>query len=140
MGEDHYTNREVLIPNSFVYSSPVFTISPKRSLVWDEVKVLLPAQTDHLLAKDLITQVGNSIAGPIMRKYRQEMIKNSSSSENVPSMPSLMLSFEQEGLMIILTYFCPISERNEVRTAISESILKEFRKEGIDIAFKDSQT
>jgi hypothetical protein len=40
--------------------------------------------------------------------------------------------------MVILTYFCPISERNEVRTAISENIIKEFEKEGIDIAFKDS--
>ncbi|UCG69663.1 MAG: mechanosensitive ion channel family protein [Thermoplasmata archaeon] len=140
MGEDHYTNREVLIPNSFVFTSPIFTISPKRSLVWDEIKVLLPAKTDHLMAKDLITQVGNSIAGPIMRKYRQEMIKNSSSSDNIPSMPSLMLSFEPEGLMIILTYFCPISERNEVRTAISENIIKEFKKEGIDIAFRDSHT
>jgi small-conductance mechanosensitive channel len=138
MGEEHYTNREVLIPNSFVFSSPIFTISPKRSLVWDEIKVLLPAKTDHLLAKDLLTQVGNTLAGPIMRKYRQEMIKNSSSSDNVPSMPSLMLSFEPEGLMVILTYFCPISERNEIRTAISENIIKEFNKEGIDIAFKDS--
>jgi hypothetical protein len=40
--------------------------------------------------------------------------------------------------MIILTYFCPITDRNEVRTAISENIIKEFAKEGIDIAFKDS--
>ncbi len=140
MGEERFTNREVLIPNSFVYTSPIFTISPKRSLVWDQIKVLLPAKTDHILAKDLISQVGNSIAGPIMRKYRQEMIKNSSSSDSIPSLPSILMSFEEEGITVILTYFCPISERNELRTAITENIIREFKKENIEIAFRDSQT
>ncbi len=138
-GEPRNTNREVLIPNSYVFSGPIFSIPQKGTLTWDEIRIMLPAKTDHLLARDIITQVAKSIAGPIMKKHRQEMVNNPSSSGSVPSMPIIQMSLEPEGVLVVLTYFCPTSERFEVRSAISENILSEFKKEGIGIAFNNAR-
>ena len=138
MGENRYTNREVMIPNSFVFSTPIFTIYSGKSLIWDEIRVLFPAKTDHLLARDIMAQVGNSIAGPIMRKHRQEMVAKVGSNDKVPFMSSTEISFEPEGIQVVLTYFCPISERSEVRTAITENILSEFNKEKILFTFRNT--
>jgi small-conductance mechanosensitive channel len=139
-GKRHQTNRKVMIPNSFVFSSPTFSVSSQNSLVWDEIRVLLPANTDHLLAKDIITRVANSIAGPIMKKHKQGMANKGSSSGEVPSMPSISMSLEPEGVLIMVTYFCLSLEQSEVKSAISENILSEFNKESIGIAFRNTQT
>jgi small-conductance mechanosensitive channel len=134
------TSRRIMIPNSYVFSSPIISLSSKESLVWDEIKVMLPSKADHLLAKDIISQVGNNIAGPIMKKHKQEMMNQRSSPGDVPSLPNVVTSIEPEGVLIVLSYYCQLSERSEVRSAISENILSEFNKEGIELAFKESQT
>ena len=131
-----YTGRIVNIPNSFIFSKPVFSISSTDSLVWDEISVLLPAKTDHLLAEDTIAEVAKVIVGPIMKKNRQEMTRKVSSSEEVISVPTTEFSLGTDGVLIVLRYFCRVSERSEVRSAISEGILKEFKKHRIDITFK----
>jgi len=140
LDKNRQTSRRVLVPNSYVFSSPIISLSSKESLVWDELRVLLPAKTDHLLARDIITQVGNSIAGPIMKKHKQEMMKQLSSPSEVPSLPSVITSIEPEGVLVVLSYYCHLSERSEIRSAISENLLSEFNKEGIELAFKESQT
>ncbi|UCF07878.1 MAG: mechanosensitive ion channel family protein [Thermoplasmata archaeon] len=134
------TNRTIMIPNSFVFSNPIYSLSKEDILVWDEIKILLPAKTDYLLAKDIVTQVVNNIAGPIMRKHRQEMIKSSSNPDKVPSQPTVLISIEPQGVLIGLTYFCQQSERPEVRSAVAENILSEFNREGIELALYYPQT
>jgi small-conductance mechanosensitive channel len=132
------TGRRVIVPNSFVFTRPFFSLSSERALVWDEIKVLLPAQTNHLLARDVMAQVGRSVAGPIMKKHAQEMLREVSPKSDVPSVPTTMVSLEPEGVMVVLRYFCPVSERGEVRSAISESVLREFEREGIELVFSAS--
>jgi small-conductance mechanosensitive channel len=134
------SSRKVMIPNSYVFSSPIISLSSKESLVWDEIRVLLPSKTDHLLARDIIVRVGNSIAGPIMKKHKREMMNQLSSPGDVFSLPNVVTSIEPEGVLIVLSYFCQLSERSEIRSAISENLLSEFNKEGIELAFEDSQT
>lgn len=128
------TDRKVMIPNSFVFSNPIYSHSTEDILVWDEMKILLPAKTDYLLAKDIIIQVVNNIASPIMRKHRQEMLKGSSSPEKVPTQPTVLMSIEPKGVLIGVSYFCQQSERSEVRSAVAENILSEFKREGIELA------
>lgn len=140
LDKNRQTNRRIMIPNSYVFSNPLISLSYKESFVWDEIRILLPAKADYLLARDIIVQVGNSIAGPIMKKHKQEMINHLSSPGEIPSLPSVVISLEPEGVMVVLSYFCQMSELSEVRSAISENILSEFNKEGIELAFKDSQT
>lgn len=134
------SSRKVMIPNSYVFSSPIISLSSKESLVWDEIRVLLPSKTDHLLARDIIVRVGNSIAGPIMKKHKREMMNQLSSPGDVFSLPNVVTSIEPIGVLIVLSYFCQLSERSEIRSAISENLLSEFNKEGIELAFEDSQT
>jgi small-conductance mechanosensitive channel len=126
--------RNIMIPNSFVFSNPIYHHSTDEILVWDEMKILLPAKTDHLLAKEIVIQVVNNIAGPIMRKHMQEMVKRASSPDNVPDKPTVLISIEPQGVMIGVTYFCQHSERPEVRSAVAEHILSEFNREGIELA------
>ncbi|MEF8848481.1 MAG: mechanosensitive ion channel family protein [Candidatus Thermoplasmatota archaeon] len=132
-----YTGRKVNIPNSLLFSKPVFTISTDDSLIWDEIRVLLPPETNHLLAEDILVKVAKSIVGPIMNRRKHDMVKKMSSYSDVPSVPTTRISIEENGVLIVLRYFCLVSERSSVRSAISEGVLKEFKKEGIDITFKD---
>jgi small-conductance mechanosensitive channel len=137
MGLKPKTRRKVMIPNSFIFSSPIFTTSAKESMIWDEIKIMLSANTDHLLARDIITQVANSVVGPIMRKHSQEMINHNPSKKDTPSHPVTTISIEPEGVRITLTYFCLSSDNAKVRSTISENILSEFNKEGIEVAFQN---
>lgn len=134
LDKERDTERRVMIPNSFVFSNPIYSHSKDEILVWDEMKILLPAKTDYLLAKDIVTQVVNNIAGPIMRKHRQEMVKGTSSPEKIPTQPMVLMSIEEKGVLIGISYFCHQSERSEVRSAVAENILSEFNREKIELS------
>lgn len=132
-----YTGRKISIPNSFIFSKPVFSISSKEPVIWDEVCVMLPSNVDHLLAEDIMSQVATNVVGHIMKKRRRDMIRKMSSPNEVPYVPNTELSLEKKGVLVSVRYFCHISERTEVRSAISEGVLKEFKKEGIRISFNN---
>ncbi|MEF8879255.1 MAG: mechanosensitive ion channel domain-containing protein [Candidatus Thermoplasmatota archaeon] len=132
-----YTGRKVTIPNSYFFSKPIKYISSKDSVVWDEIRVLLPSDTDYFLAEEIMTQVAKSVVGPIMKKRRRRMIEKTSEPGEVPNVPVTEISLEREGVLFTLRYFCLLPERTEVRSAISEGILKEFQKEDIKIIFKN---
>ncbi len=132
-----YSGRKINIPNSYIFSRPIALISAKESIVWDEIKILLPARTNYLLAEDIMAEVAKSIAGPIMKKRRKEMVRKMSIGEEVPSVPITEFSIEKNGVLITLRYFCRLKERAEVRSAISEGILKELRKNKIEPKFSN---
>lgn len=139
LGTKPKTQRKIMVPNSYIFSQPIFTTSAKESMVWDEIKVMLPANVDHILARDIMSQVANSVVGPIMRKHKQEMVNHNPSKKDTPSNPVTTISIEPDGVLITLTYFCMSSDIAEVRSTISENILSEFSKEGIEVAFGNPQ-
>jgi len=132
-----FTGKIVTIPNYYIFSKPVHVISADESVIWDEINVLLPAKTNYLHAEDLMEDIAKSIAGPVMKKRRSEMTRKHSSEDEVPNLPQTELSLERDGVLINLRYYCRVSERSEIRSAISEAILKEFRKARIDITFRN---
>jgi len=132
-----FTGRKISIPNSFIFKKPIASISSTESVVWDEIRVVLPSRTDYLLGEDIMAEVAKSIVGPIMKKRRKEMLNKMSYSRDVPSVPITEFSLESRGVLITLRYFCSLSERSEVRSAISEGILKEFKKRKIQPKFEN---
>jgi len=135
-GEFNLTGRKVTIPNRYLFSKPVSSIRSERSLIWDEIDIMLASRADNELAEEIISQVAKSAVGPVMRKHRQEMIQKHPDEADVPSIPETSVSLEPEGVLITLRYFCPASERLEIRSMISRGILREFREEGIEIVFR----
>lgn len=131
-----YTGRKINIPNSFIFSKPIASISSSSSVIWDEIRVLLPSKTDYLKAEDIMAEVAKFIVGPIMTKRKREMENRMPPGLEVSSVPTTEFSLESNGVLIILRYFCRLSERSEVRSAISEGILKEFKKQKIEPKFE----
>ena len=131
-----YTGRKINIPNSFIFSKPIASISSSSSVIWDEIRVLLPSKTDYLKAEDIMAEVAKFIVGPIMTKRKREMENRMPPGLEVSSVPTTEFSLESNGVLIILRYFCRLSERSEVRSAISEGILKEFKKQKIERKFE----
>jgi small-conductance mechanosensitive channel len=132
-----YTGRKISVPNYYIFTKPIASISSKQSVVWDEIKVLLPSNTNYLLAEDIMAEVAKSIVGSIMKKRRKEMLNKMTFTVDVPTVPTTEFSLEQNGVLITLRYFCSLSERAEVRSAISEGILKEFKKRKIQPKFEN---
>lgn len=132
-----YTGKTIRIPNSYIFSKPISMISESKSIIWDEIKVLLPSRTNYLLAEDIIAEVAKSIVGPIMKKRRKEMSYIMPFGEDVPTIPITEFSLEKNGVLITLRYFCRLKERSEVRSAISEGILKELKKQKIEPKFSN---
>ena len=132
-----YTGRTINIPNSYVFSKPLSMISESKSVIWDEIEILLPSRTDYLLAEDIIAEVAKSIVGPIMKKRRKEMTFKMPLGEDIPTVPITEFSIESNGVLITLRYFCMLKERSEVRSAISEGILKELKKQKIEPKFSN---
>ncbi len=132
-----YTGRTINIPNSSIFSKPISLIPEYKSVIWDEIKIMLPSRTNYLLAEDIIAEVAKSIVGPIMKKRRKEMLSKMSPGSEVPTVPITELSIEPNGVLLTLRYFCRLKERAEVRSAISEGILKEFKKNKIEPKFSN---
>ncbi len=132
-----YSGRKINIPNSYIFTKPVALISANESIIWDEIKILLPSRTKYLVAEDIMAEVAKSIAGPIMKKRRNEMVRKMSAGDEVPTVPITEFSIELNGVLITLRYFCRLKERSEVRSAISEGILKELRKNKIEPKFSN---
>jgi len=132
-----FTGRKISIPNSLIFTKPVASISSTESVVWDEIRVFLPSRTNYLLAEDIMAEVAKSIVGPIMKKRRKEMLNKMPYTRDVSSVPTTEFSLEPRGVLITLRYFCSLSERTEVRSAISEGILKEFKKRKIQPKFEN---
>ncbi len=135
-GEMNRTGRKVTVPNRYLFTKPVFSIRSENALIWDQIKVMLASKADNQLAEEIVSQVAKSAVGPVMRKHRQAMIQELPAGAKVPSIPTTSTSLEPEGVQITLRYFCPASERLEIRSTISQAILREFKDEGIEIVSK----
>ena len=132
-----YSGRKVSVPNSYIFSKPFFTVSSVNAFIWDEIDVILLANTDHLKAEDIMRDVAGTIVGPIMSKRTKEMESMFTYEGEAPSGPITEISIESYGVLVNLRYICKVDERSEVRSAISEGILKEFKKKGIRFTFKN---
>jgi len=134
--ESGYTGGIAKIPNYFIFSKPISLISSSESIVWDEINVLLDSKSNYLLAEDIVEDIAKSIAGPAMKKSYKYMKRKFSSSEDITPIPRTNISIEKKGVQIKLRYYCEISKRSEIRSTISEAVLKEFRQKRIQIIFE----
>jgi len=64
VSNDLYNGRVVRIPNSAALKGPVFNFSQGFRFVWDEIKVPLTGDSNHLLAREMLLRIADeAVAG-----------------------------------------------------------------------------
>ena len=135
---DQSTGRVVHIPNSVVFNNPISNYTVGFKQIWDELQVLVTFESDWQKAKNILTEIVNSIAVIDTDKLRND-IKNTSKRYLIfydKVSPTIYTSVLDSGINLSIRYLTDVKKRRIIQHQLWEKILIEFDKyEDIDFAY-----
>lgn len=125
---DLYSGRVVRVANSFVFKEPVFNYSGDFPFLWDEITVPVRYGSDYRLARKIIQEVADGLAGDyaghataawkdMVRKY---MI------EDAQVQPLVSLTANDNWVEFTLRYVVDYKKRRMTKDALFSRILEEI--------------
>ena len=133
IGGDQHNGRIVRVANSLVFKDPVFNYSADFPFLWDEIKVPVKHGSDRHLAREMLQQVIDEIAGPDIpaaqamrdRLVRRYMI------EQLGVEPMVTMTANDNWIECTVRYVVDYRKRRRTKSQIFEQLLDEFdRSEG----------
>jgi small-conductance mechanosensitive channel len=127
---DLYNGRIVRVPNNFVLRGPVFNYSQGFRFVWDEVKVRLTYESDHIHAREMLQRVAEQTVAdylpqaqhsfkPIVENYR---------IENPSLAPSVTLVVAGGALEFSVSYIVDYTKRTALKNQLFTDIVDQVAR------------
>ncbi len=135
---DLYNGKMVRIANSFIFKEPVFNYSGDFPFLWDEVKIPVKSESDHLYAKEKFMEILNRIQGPYADKaiVRWQKMTEKLMVEDARVHPTISMSFDENWITFTLRYVVNYKRRRATKDLIFTDCLEAIRnsKDKIKIA------
>lgn len=135
---DQSTGRVLMIPNGKVFKSTVANYTHGFQHIWDELPVLVTFESDWRRAKQLLTEIADTVAQPLSAGA-QEQIRRAASRQMIfftKLTPIVYTQVKDSGVLLTIRYLTLPRERRMSAQRIWEAILEAFGKEsGIDFAY-----
>ncbi len=127
---DLYNGRIVSVGNSFVFKQTLHNYSARYPFLWDECKVPLRLESDHVLAEQVFTQILNDITGDFATKSEANWLKlaNEYRVETAQVAPMVTLTFNESWITFTLRYIVDYKKRRTTKSLIYTRILNELPK------------
>jgi small-conductance mechanosensitive channel len=127
VAQDRYTGRIVRIPNGAVLKGPVFNYSQGFQFVWDEVKVVLSATSDHQLAKERFLRLAKEAIGEYLPEARTSWreISDNYRSANPPLEPTVTLIVNNGSFEFTISYVVGYTKRTVMKDQLFTRIANE---------------
>jgi small-conductance mechanosensitive channel len=133
IGGDQHNGRIVRVANSLVFKDPVFNYSADFPFLWDEVTVPVKYGSDRRLAREILQQVIDEIAGPDVpaaQTMRDRLVKKYMIEQLVVE-PVVTMTANDNWIEYAIRYVVDYRKRRRTKDQIYERILDEFdRSEG----------
>jgi len=129
LGGDDPTGIKISLPNSFVLTEPVMNYSSDFPFVWDHVKVSVTYESDPELARTIIKQAAQDIAGETMKKAVERMkpyLYGTQQESELSEEPLVFTNFAESSLVVRVKYLVKVNRRHYVKSQITERIMSEF--------------
>jgi small-conductance mechanosensitive channel len=128
---DQSTGRLSFIPNSFVFTEPVFNYTQGFSYIWNELPVLVAPGSDWRLARKLLQEIAAQEMHDLVPKAHAEISRAKSLYPILYEhlTPAVYLSMEPSGVLLTLRYLTEVRARRQTAAALTERILDVFGRE-----------
>ncbi len=134
---DLYNGRIVLIANSFVFKEPVFNYSGDFPFLWDEIKIPIQYGSNYEKAKDIIENIGNTVAGDLTQQSSEKWhsLQNKFRLEEAQTEAMVSMIANDNWVEFTLRYVVDYKKRRATKTELFTRILKEIESTNGEIKF-----
>jgi small-conductance mechanosensitive channel len=126
---DQSTGRVVFVPNSKVFSDPVFSYERGLHFIWNEIAVSLTLESDWRQAKELLQAIADRHAGQLA-DVAQKNVQEASGRFMIyyaNLTPTVYISIAENSIVLTLRYLCEPRQRRITENAIWQDILTELK-------------
>jgi small-conductance mechanosensitive channel len=133
---DQSTGRMIHIPNGLIFREPLANYTRGMQFVWDELRVLIPFESNWRKAKEILTEIVEHHSSDVVEEARKDMEKAGRQFMifYATLTPTVYTAVRESGVTLTLRYLCHPRKRRGTAQAIWEDILTRFR-EADDIEF-----
>jgi small-conductance mechanosensitive channel len=127
---DLYNGCIVSVANSFVFKENVHNYSAEYPFLWDELTIPIRTESDYKKAKEVFTNVLNSICGDYATKSQSQWkeLSNKYKVEDAQVQPMVTLKFDQSWITFTLRYIVDYKKRRGTKDLIFTTVLDEIAK------------
>jgi small-conductance mechanosensitive channel len=140
VSNDLYNGRVVRIPNSAALKGPVFNFSQGFRFVWDEIKVLLTEDSNHLLAKEMLLRIADEAVSGYLEEAEtswREVTYNFRMAD-MSLAPTATLIVNGGSLEFTLSYIVDYTNRTAMQDRLFSKIVEEIKNSKGDLAWASS--
>lgn len=135
---DQSTGRMIHIPNGLIFREPLANYTRGMQFVWDELRVLIPFDSNWRKAKDILTEIVQHHSQEVVDQAREDMV-NAGRQFMIfyaTLTPTVYTAVRESGVTLTLRYLCHPRKRRGTAQAIWEDILTRFAQaDDIEFAY-----
>ena len=130
VSRDLYNGRVARIPNSAAFKGPIFNYSQGFRFVWDEIKVCLTLESDHLQAREILFDTAKDVvAGYLVEaEHFWKQITDNFRIENISLTPTVTLVVNSGSLEYTVSYIVEYTNRTAVQDKLFSKIVETVKK------------
>lgn len=127
---DLYNGRVVRIPNSAALKGHVFNCSQGFHFVWDEIKIPIAVESDHLLAREILLRIAKETVADYVDEASQSWRQVTEGYRiQHPSLEPMVTLFVNNGAFeFTLSYIVDYTRRTVIQDRLFSKIVEEMRK------------
>jgi small-conductance mechanosensitive channel len=140
VSNDLYNGRVVRIPNSAALKGPIFNCSQGFRFVWDEIKVPLTGDSNHLLAREMLLRVADEAVAGYLEEAEtswREVIYNFRIAD-ISLAPTATLIVNGGSLEFTLSYIVDYTNRTAMQDRLFSKIVEEIKNSKGELAWASS--
>jgi len=139
---DLHNGRIARVPNSLVIKGPVFNYTQGFRFVWDEIKVVLTAQSDHSLAREMLVGIAEETVAHFLGEAQPawKRLTDNYRIENPRLEPTVALAVNGGSLEFTVSYIVYYTERTVMKDRLFTKIAEEIRKSRGKLNWASSST
>ena len=138
--KDLYNGRIARIPNSVAFKGPIFNYSQGFRFVWDEIRVCLTVESDHIHAREMLLRTAkDAVAGYLAEAdILWKQITDNFRLENISLTPTVTLVVNKGFLEYTLSYIVDYTNRTAMQDGLFSSIADAVQKSDGRLAWASS--
>lgn len=136
---DQSTGRILTFPNAWVLEKKILNYTSGFDWIWDEVALRIPYDSNWEKAEEILEEIGKNATKKLVEKSKWKMkdtMKKFTLRTDFDSLDldaRVFVDLKRNWIELKLRYICPAGKRRTIRSKISKSAIKEFKKNNLPV-------
>jgi len=140
VSNDLYNGRVARIPNSAALKGPTFNYSQGFRFVWDEIKVPLTTESNHLLAREMLLRIADEAVAGYLEEAETSWgeVSYNFRIANISLAPTATLIVNGGSLEFTVSYIVDYTNRTAMQDRLFSKIVEEIKNSKGELAWASS--